>query len=43
MAEPIKYVVRGAHIKCDYSDAERQIDMPRSHGVYIKGDLPVMR
>jgi hypothetical protein len=40
---PTMYVVRGAHIKCDYGDGERQLDMPRSHGVYIKGDLPVMR
>jgi hypothetical protein len=36
------YVVRGAHIKCSYSNEERQIDMPRSHGAYIKGALPIM-
>jgi hypothetical protein len=38
---PIMYVVRGAHIECDYGDGERQIDMPRSHGAYVN-EFPLM-
>ena len=42
MAEDKEYLVRGAMLFCDCGNSPNFLDLPRDHGVYTKGELPMV-